>query len=134
MKTLGGQLPGRWMICRGKATTVSIASPRAAMLFAPLKAIGKELPEIFGAQITASGVPDSGSHYIGFLGVSLPCLLLVLLLSDLFLYFPVPPFEMKTLTLEPLYLEYVNFLLVFWGLQLRVFTGSQRRFWTFELL
>jgi hypothetical protein len=34
------------------------------MLFAPLKAIGKELPEIFGAQITASGVPDSGSHYM----------------------------------------------------------------------
>jgi hypothetical protein len=68
MKTPGGQLPIRWIICRGKATGVSIASPRAAMLFVPVKAIGKGLLDIFGAQITAPGVPDSGSHYIGFLG------------------------------------------------------------------
>jgi hypothetical protein len=105
-----------------------------ASLRAAVKAIGIGLPEIFGAQITAPGVSDSGLHYVGFLRGFLPCFLLVLLLSDFSLHFPVPPFEMKTLTLEPLYLEYVNFFLVFWGLQLRVCIGSQRRFWTFEQL
>jgi hypothetical protein len=87
---------------------VSIASPSAAMLVIPVKAIGTGLPEIFGAQITVPGISDPGPDAIGFIVGNAWFWSYFGLNFSYFL--PFLPFEKQRLTLEPLYLELCNFL------------------------
>jgi hypothetical protein len=89
------------MICNGKATGSEHSQPKSSHVGCTCQGTG--LPEIFGAQLTAPGVPDAGPDGIGFIayhaclwfwfGLILPYFLLLL------------PFGMTVFTLDALYFE-----------------------------